>query len=50
MAGGISDQYASLPPMQRKIMSFVKENDTDEGMHVSAITKAVGGTNSEAVM
>ena len=50
VAGGAADSYASLPAMQRKIMQVVGANDTDEGMHVSAITKAVGGNNSEEVM
>lgn len=36
--------------MQRQIMAIVQSDNTDEGMHVSAITKAVGGSNSEAVM
>lgn len=50
VGGGVSDLYAGLPSMQRQIMTIVRTNTTDEGMHVSEITKAVGGANGEAVM
>jgi hypothetical protein len=45
-----TDAHAHLPSMQRRIMQIVGQDDTDEGMHVTAITKQIGGNNSEAVM
>jgi replication factor A2 len=43
--------YAQLPPLQRSIMELVSANDDDDGMHVSAVSKSVGGmSNGEAVM
>ncbi|EPQ58034.1 replication protein A, subunit RPA32 [Gloeophyllum trabeum ATCC 11539] len=44
-SAGQSDQWASLPPMQRAIMNFMasQPDDSDEGIHVGAIARAVRG-------
>ena len=42
--------YAALPPLQRKIMEVVAQEDSEDGMHVSAVTRHVGTSNSEEVM
>ncbi|TFK29982.1 replication protein A, subunit RPA32 [Coprinopsis marcescibilis] len=44
-----SDQYSHLPALQQSIVRFLKENcKTDEGIHVSAIARAVGN-GSDAI-
>jgi hypothetical protein len=35
--------YAALPKLQREIMELVAKDDTDEGMHVSAVSRGVSG-------
>ncbi|EFI28370.1 hypothetical protein CC1G_13904 [Coprinopsis cinerea okayama7 len=41
-----SDQFSHLPVLQRQIVRFLQENSTsDEGVHVSAIARAVGSGN-----
>ncbi|WVR06489.1 hypothetical protein IAU60_003520 [Kwoniella sp. DSM 27419] len=42
--------FATLPPIQRKIMEFVHQDDTDDGVHLSLVTRQVGGFKSEDVM
>ena len=38
-----SDQYSHLPALQQSIARYLKENcTTEEGIHVSAIARAVG--------
>jgi replication factor A2 len=40
---GASDQYAHLPPVPRSIVNFMaNQPQRPEGVHVSAIAKAVG--------
>jgi len=40
---GVQDQYAHLPPVPRSIAHFMlKQAPRPEGVHVSAIAKAVG--------
>lgn len=39
-----ADQYSHLPQLQRRIAEFMTtQPDTDEGVHVAAIARAVGG-------
>lgn len=45
-AGGNPD-WAGLPPIQRKIMEYVATDTSDEGMHVSAISRTVGAGKGE---
>jgi replication factor A2 len=35
--------YAALPKLQREIMELVAKDDTDEGMHVSVVSRGVSG-------
>ncbi|WWC88544.1 uncharacterized protein L201_003455 [Kwoniella dendrophila CBS 6074] len=42
--------FSGLPALQRRIMEFVSKDDTDDGMHVSAISRQVGSGNGEDVM
>ncbi|WWC96252.1 hypothetical protein V866_003119 [Kwoniella sp. B9012] len=42
--------FAGLPSLQRKIMEFVSKDDSDDGVHVSLISRQVGSGNGEAVM
>lgn len=40
---GVKDQYSQLPPVPRSIVQFMQNQpQTREGVHVSAIAKAVG--------
>ncbi|KAG6874207.1 hypothetical protein C0995_003753 [Termitomyces sp. Mi166 len=42
-ASKISDQYTHLPPLQQKIVRFIASQPlSEEGVHVSAIARAVG--------
>lgn len=45
--GGANPDWAHLPVMQRKIMELVSKDVTDEGMHVSAISRTVGAGKGE---
>lgn len=47
---GASDQWASLPPIQRRIMEVVSKEESEDGMHVSAVSRKVGNAASEDVM
>ncbi|KAK8858736.1 hypothetical protein IAR55_002965 [Kwoniella newhampshirensis] len=49
-AGGMESTYASLPPLQRKIMEYVSTDETEDGMHVSLVSRQVGNAKSEDVM
>jgi hypothetical protein len=40
--------YAALPKLQRDIMELVAKDDTDEGMHVSTISRAVSGNGKSS--
>ncbi|OCF46008.1 replication factor A2 [Kwoniella heveanensis CBS 569] len=42
--------FAGLPTLQRKIMEYVAQDDTDDGVHVSLITRQVTGFKSDDVM
>ncbi|WVW84856.1 hypothetical protein I302_106891 [Kwoniella bestiolae CBS 10118] len=42
--------YSHLPSLQRRIMEFVSTDDTDDGVHVSLISRQVGSGDGEAVM
>ncbi|GBE82162.1 Replication factor A protein [Sparassis crispa] len=43
-ASAVNDQYSNLPPIQRKIVTFIlSQTRNDEGVHVAAIARAVGG-------
>jgi len=42
--------YASLPALQRKIMEVVAQEDSEDGMHVSAVSRQVGTSTGEEVM
>jgi hypothetical protein len=35
--------YAALPKLQREIMELVAKDETDEGMHVSVVSRGVSG-------
>lgn len=52
-ATAANDQFAHLPPIQRKILTFMMNQPTsDTGIHVGAIARAIGGdahSISEAV-
>ena len=38
------DEYANLPPLQRKIVYFImNEPQADEGVHVAAIAREIKG-------
>ncbi|KNZ71816.1 Replication factor A protein 2, partial [Termitomyces sp. J132] len=42
-ASKITDQYSHLPPLQQKIVRFIaSQPQSEEGVHVSAIARAVG--------
>ena len=54
-AGGVTNgrmesAYASLKPLQRKIMEVVTSEDSEDGMHVSAVSRQVGNLSGEQVM
>jgi len=41
---GINDEFAHLPPMQRSIIKIILDQPpSDEGVHVAAIARAIGG-------
>lgn len=41
---GANDRFPHLPVLQRQIVRFLQDNcTTEEGVHVSAIARAVGG-------
>ncbi|EIW67669.1 hypothetical protein TREMEDRAFT_18062, partial [Tremella mesenterica DSM 1558] len=42
--------YANLPPLQRKIMEIVSKEESEDGMHVSAVSRSMTGTKGEDVM
>ncbi len=42
-AGGGNPEWASLPPVQRKVMEYVTTIEADEGVHVSEISRKLGG-------
>lgn len=42
-ASKVSDQHSHLPPLQQKIVRFIESQPrSEEGVHVSAIARAVG--------
>lgn len=49
-AGGGNPEWAGLPTIQRKIMELVSVDTSDEGMHVSSISRTVAAGNNEAAM
>lgn len=46
-AGNDHPEWAGLSAIQRKIMEFVSTDQSDEGMHVSAISRTVSGGKGE---
>jgi replication factor A2 len=48
--GGMESAYGALPPLQRKIMEVVAGEDSEDGMHVSLVSKQVGNSSGEEVM
>ncbi|WRT67934.1 uncharacterized protein IL334_004908 [Kwoniella shivajii] len=42
--------FSALPALQRKIMEYVSKDDTDDGVHVSLVSRQVGNANGEDVM
>lgn len=38
-----ASDYAHLPPLQKKIMEIVAAEDGEDGLHVSAVSRQVGG-------
>ncbi|WWC70927.1 uncharacterized protein I206_104879 [Kwoniella pini CBS 10737] len=54
-SAGIQNQsndsaFNGLPVLQRRIMEFVSKDETDDGVHVSLISRQVGSGNGEDVM
>ncbi|CAA7271641.1 unnamed protein product [Cyclocybe aegerita] len=48
-SGGLSDQFAHLPPLQRAILKFIIDQPPrDEGIHVALIAKAIGASPEDA--
>ncbi|KAJ3517170.1 hypothetical protein NLJ89_g669 [Agrocybe chaxingu] len=48
-SGGLSDQFAHLPPLQRAILKFIIDQPPrDEGIHVALIAKAIGASLEDA--
>lgn len=43
MAQANETQYAALPALQRDIMELVSNDDHDDGMHVSVISRSIVG-------
>ena len=39
--------YAHLPPLQRKIIEYVVTDTSDEGVHVSTVSRAIGSNGAE---
>lgn len=48
--GAATNNFAHLPPLQRKIMEVVSADGSDEGMHVQRIGRMCGSGDSEALM
>ncbi|RSH90941.1 replication factor A protein 2 [Saitozyma podzolica] len=48
--GPDSSAWAHLPPLHKKIMEVVSREDSDDGMHVSSLTRAVSSGSGEDAM
>lgn len=44
------NEYAHLPPLQRKVMEFVAAEEHEDGMHVSAVSRQCVNASGEDVM
>ena len=42
--------YATLPPLQAQIMHIVAGEESEDGIHVSAVSRQVNGSSAEQVM
>ncbi|WOO76833.1 Replication factor A protein 2 [Vanrija pseudolonga] len=45
-----ANDYAHLPPLQRKVMEVVSAEEHDDGIHVSLVSRRCGTANGEEVM
>lgn len=45
-----NDSYSHLQPLQKRIMEIVAQEDGDDGLHVSAVSRALGGQKGDDVM
>lgn len=45
-----ADVYSHLPPLQKRIMEIVAKEDGDDGLHVSAVSRALGAQKGDDVM
>jgi replication factor A2 len=49
--GGVDHSaWASLPPLQRKIMEVVSAETDEDGIHVSLVSRQVGNADGQQVM
>lgn len=48
--GGGNDAWSHLPAMQKQIMQIIQNDQSEEGLHVSTISKQVKSGSSEQVM
>ena len=48
--GGMETAYSALPPLQRRIMEVVAKEESDDGMHVSSVSRQITNANGEEVM